>query len=483
MYRSELASYTSERSIATDADSSRLASGMWGVFGVLAILGLVTPNPWLTACAMLVPPLLFKMLWRVGEPPILAFAAAFQWLQAASPVLAADIEWRHITDQSFGEFQEQAAWLSLFAVVALALGMTTVLRRMPPVDRDVVRALSQQLSSGRLFVAYLISLVLSVGLVWLSLHAGGLRQPIAALASIKWVPLFLLCWSTLQCQKPKRLMIFAVGIEVVIGFSGFFSSFKSVLFLLLIVAGGTASDRPRLPKMELAIVALLTLLLVTFWQAVKIDYRNYLNQGTGQQVVLVSFDQRMRFLARSAKNVTPEKMVDGVIDGVKRLGYIYYFAHSIRNVPKSIPHQKGELWLRALKHVFMPRILFPDKPSLNDSERTNLFTGLRVAGVKQGTSISIGYIGESYIDFGKWLMFAPIFVLGCLYAWIYRYFVYQDPNHLLGFAVATSILLFSAILIESSNIKIVGGVTTSVIAFAFLQIFAREKFLHKVLSR
>ena len=144
---------------------------------------------------------------------------------------------------------------------------------------------------------------------------------------------------------------------------------------------------------------------------------------------------------------------------------------------------KTKLWLGALKHVFMPRILFPNKPILNDSERTRLFTGLGVAGAKQGTSISIGYIGESYIDFGKWLMAVPIFLLGWLYGWIYSFFVSRDSSHLVGFAIATAILLFSAILIESSNIKIVGGIGTSLIAFALLQAFWQNRFLEKVVSR
>jgi hypothetical protein len=466
-----------------DMNSSRLISAVWGGFGVLAIIGLVTPNPWMTACAMLIPPIIFWLLWRPGEPPVLAFAAAFQWLQATCPVLAADIEWRALTDQPFGAYMQRAAWLSLISVTVLAIGMSTPLRRMPTINRDAVRSFSRELSSERLFVAYLVSLLMSTAFIWISMRAGGLRQPILALSSIKWVPLFLLCWSTLQCRKPRRWMTVAIGIELVIGFSGFFSSFKSVLFLLLIVTGGTASDRQRLPKAELGVVCVITLLLVAYWQAVKVDYRNYLNQGTGQQVVLVSFEQRMKYLAKSFTKVTPTKMAHGMIDGVKRLGYITYCAHALRTVPKSIPHQNGGLWLGAVKHVFMPRILFPDKPTLNDSERTTYFTGLRVAGARQGTSISIGYIGESYIDFGKRLMLIPIFMLGWLYGWIYRLFVCRDPGHLIGFAVATSILLFSAVMLETSNIKIVGGLATAVIAFGLLLVVAREWFLQKVLHR
>ena len=333
------------------------------------------------------------------------------------------------------------------------------------------------MSSKKLFLAYLFSLVLSVGFTWVSQRAGGLRQPILALASVKWVPLFILCWTTLQCRKPKNYMIAAVGIELVIGFSGYSSSFKNVLFLLLIVTAGTASDRREMPKAQLFFVGSLTLLFACYWQCIKVDYREFLNQGTGRQVVLVSFKDRVTFLASSVTSVTPQKMVDGVEHGIDRLGYITYFAYTLRNVPTNVRHQNGGLWLGAIKHVFMPRVLFPDKEELNESARTNKYTGLRVAGQRQGTSISIGYVGESYIDFGIWFMFFPILGLGYFYGWVYRYFASRDPDKLLGFGVATSILLFSAILVETSNIKLVGGVTTSVIAFVVMVRFAREKFL------
>ena len=123
-------------------ETARLKAGMWGLFGVLACLSLFTPNPWLTAAAMLTPPFLFWLLWRPGEPPELPFAAAFQWLQAASPVLAMDFEWRHISDQPYGKFEEQAAWLSLLSVVVLGIGMATSLRGAGLVDHHQVRKLS-----------------------------------------------------------------------------------------------------------------------------------------------------------------------------------------------------------------------------------------------------------------------------------------------------------------------------------------------------
>jgi hypothetical protein len=111
-------------------------------------------------------------------------------------------------------------------------------------------------------------------------------------------------------------------------------------------------------------------------------------------------------------------------------------------------------------HVLTPRFLFPDKPALDDSERTRLYAGVQVAGTETGTSIGIGYVGESYVDFGPIWMFAPIFFLGLFYGFINRFFISRAKYKLLGAAMAVSVLIFNAYAIETSNIKLVGGVVS-----------------------
>jgi uncharacterized iron-regulated membrane protein len=57
-----------------------------------------------------------------------------------------------------------------------------------------------------------------------------------------------------------------------------------------------------------------------------------------------------------------------------------------------------------------PRALFPDKPPVpDDSAVTEYYTGIYILG--ESTSISIGYVGELYIDFG---FFGSILVAGLL---------------------------------------------------------------------
>src|SRR5262249_38165568 len=138
-------------------------------------------------------------------------------------------------------------------------------------------------------------------------------------------------------------------------------------------------------------------------------------------------------------------------------------AHCIVNVPENVPYEHGTLWFGAIQHAFMPRLFFPNKPTLDDSVRTQKYTGMEVAGREQGASIGIGYIAESYIDFGRYWMLAPIFLLGVFYGLIYRFFAFRQRYGLLGVAAAIAILVFGAYSIETSNIKLIGGNAMSVL--------------------
>ena len=429
-----------------------------GLCVAAAMFGLITTNPSLTAVGCLFPAMLFFILWRTGEPPVFLFGLLFQWLQVFIPVVAANIQGETLRESFGGPELTQSAWYSYAGLLVLAgsirVGQSLWRRAIPTAD-----ALSKHLHPGRLVAAYLLSLVLVSAFQYAGVRIGGLRQLSASIATIKWVPVFLLAWSSFSHRRHYGSLAFVTTIELVVGFSGFFSGFKQVLLLLLVVVTGASIRSRQMPWAWLTIIASLTLLLAAIWQGVKSDYRLYLSQGTGKQVVTVGFLERMQHLGHLMGRIQPGRVSEGLGEGMERLGYLKFFAESIRNVPQAIPHENGQLWLGAVQHVLMPRVFFPHKPAINDSDRTNKYTGLGVAGAEQGTSISIGYMGESYIDFGFPGMLFPIFLLGVFYGAAYKYFTQPKDSQLalLGSAIATPLLFFTIYLFETSNIKIVGA--------------------------
>ena len=75
-------------------------------------------------------------------------------------------------------------------------------------------------------------------------------------------------------------------------------------------------------------------------------------------------------------------------------------------------------------------------------------------------------------------MFAPIFALGCFWGWLYRFITNLGSIPLLGLAAATTILLRSAILFESSNVKMFPSAVILLLVYSmFIRFFGKNIWL------
>ncbi len=449
-----------------------LPRSIWMVSAVLIAWGLSTMNPLLTAGAIVVLLVCAQLLWRPGEPPVLLFVCAIQWVQASTAVFYANY-YAMPLDLCFGGlWAESATWLCLVGVLALGLGMRVAL--LHPVRADPPKMTN--IKSGSVFIFYLVSFAGAAVLDRVAWIIPGLAQFILAFIAIKWAILFLLFYSVLERRQGYWFMGIAFLIEVAAGVVGFFANFKTVFFLLSIAlfTSSTRSWRKRI-VLALAISAVL-LLMGIVWAVIKGEYRDFLNQGTNTQQVLVPLSERADKLLAEAGDFSEEQFSEGIDAMVLRISYVKFFAMTLESVPNDMPYENGDLWLGALKHIATPRILFPDKAPLNDSEITQKYLGIAVAGAEQGTSIGIGYMAESYIDYGPFWMCLPIFGLGLFYGLIYRYFVVRSDSRVLGFAAAVALLLPAAQDFAASNVKILGGVV-----MAFIVIVIAFKLFKKLL--
>ncbi len=447
------------QSLAAPLPKTIVPGWAWAVTLLLVAWGITTANPKISVFSVILLPVFGLLLWRVGEPPVLMFACMMQWLQAAGAIFYTNGLGKSLID-SGGPAFEKATWLSLFGVLSLALGMRVASIRFPPPSVEKFKTEISALSPARLFIAFVALFIISVAVQRVAFRFPRVAQSMLALTSLKWVPAFLLAYAVLERRKGYTLLFAMVASEFVMGLLAYFAGFKDVFFVLTVVL--LTSKRHRLPLARWASVILLLvglLFLSSIWTSIRGEYREFLNRGTGEQVVLEPVDKRIAKLAELLDDLNAEKIAEGWEASLLRLSYVDFFGHCIRSVPSAMPYEKGALWLGAVQHVLMPRLFFPDKPVISDSLRTQKYTGLYVAGEEQGTSIGIGYMAESYIDFGPYLMFVPVFLLGVFYGLTYRLFATRNKNVWLGIAVGSSILIFGAYHIETSNIKLVGGNT------------------------
>jgi hypothetical protein len=460
--------------MALDPEKSIWARRLTAICAVGAVFGLFSANPLLTGAGLLVLPLLFMLLWNTSEPPVLLFAATFQWVQVFVPVLTADAGGESIGENAGVPAVETAAWLGLATVLALAAGMRLGRGSSALGTVRELRKESTELAPRKLFIGYLVCLVLPSLAAGVAQAVPGLRQAFLSLTLFRWILAFIVFWCATSERRFNRVATTVLIVELVLGFGGFFSSFKTILFLAAIVVLGSEVRLTRLLRPATLLLA-FCVLLTTYWQAIKVDYRMFLNQGARNQSIQVSPLDRAFYLTNRTRTLTVEEMYGGLESGIDRLGYLHFFGLTIQQVPAFVPHQGGRLWREAIDHILMPRIFFPNKPAISDSARTREFSGVRVAGEEEGTEISLGYAADCYIDFGPILMFAPILVIGIGLGWSYRWLATRATSRLMGLAAGTTLVLVHGINFGASNIKLLGGVLTTVLVLsALLMLWGRK---------
>lgn len=446
---------------------AKLPFGVYVIAGAAALLGSLSANPLLSVVAIISLVSFIKLLWRPGEPPVLAFAVSFQWLQVTSKVFHAN--YLVLPVESLRMYSEVtgAIWASLAGLWVLTLGIRFGLRNMRALPLGMVDQQARSISITRVGLLYVGLTILTSGAAAFASGMGGLRQIILAAASVKWVAYFVFAYLCLYRREKYGLLILATAFEVVQGI-GFFSGFKTVLFLLVIVIV-TARVKVRMGSLAgITAVGMLLLVMGLAWTAIKGEYREFLNQGTSAQSVVVSDEQMLAKLGEMVFALDPSDLVDAADPLFRRLAYVDFFAATMDYVPAVAPHERGALWSQSVMHVLRPRLLFPNKPVLpSDSELTMAYTGLYLASDAAGTSISIGYMGESYIDFGIPGMFIPIFLLGIFWGGIYRFFFRRPDLLLLGFAFATAALV-EMYQFEMASIKVLGGVLMQFLVLALI---------------
>jgi len=429
----------------------------WGICVGFAILGWFTPNGLLTCAAFLALPVIVFLVWRHGEPPVLLFGCTFQWLQATAAIFYTNHQGVTL-EEAFGSYELTAAtWLSIVGVIVLAAGVRCAFigagrPRQPELEKEAA-----SLDVRKIGTFYVAAFVFSTLILFLASRFWSASQIIAAFASIKWAAVFILCYTVLYQRRGYGLLCGCLVLEFVTGLFGVFSSFKSVFFVLIVAALSfpAALKGTRL----IAMIAGLLVLLITgvAWSSIKTDYRAFLTDEMSGPEETLPIERRFDKLSDLTESLTWDNLIEGFDTLILRVSYVNFFALTLENVPSRVPYEHGALWEDAVTRVFMPRVLFPNKSLLDDSERNRFYTGANVAGAESNTSIGIGYFGESYIDFGPVFMFIPIFLLGLFYGLINRLFVTHVRYKLLGSAFAVAVLLFNAYAIESSNAKLVGG--------------------------
>jgi hypothetical protein len=451
---------------------------------VAAVFGL-GPNTGIGLVALAVLAAGVVLLHRPGEMPILLAVFAFQWLQASIAIFYGN--WRNVGfDQFFtlpGE-HEVATYLILLGLFSLSIGMRLGAGkqnyRHAAMARHVVNMHPQHLWFQLFAASWIVATLASLLIILIP----GLSQLLLGVANLKWAGYCLFTYATFaRPDGNKSLWLMVFGVELGLSTASYFSSFKDVfLYTLLALAAANIKVNVRAVVGGLFFGICLIFLFI-IWTAIKTEYRFYLSGGLNQQIIIVDLFSALAKFFELAWEVEAPELDDATYQLIRRISYVQHFGATLNYVPSVVPYEYGTLWLDAITRPFTPRIFFPDKAIIDESLLTAKYTGLNITGMDKGTQITIGYIGEMYIDFGMWgvpiLALIVGLVLGLVYRWLSR-----SPSTLGPIGIALSAPVFMPVMaLERSSAKIVGGLFASLLASWLFAKFVAPRFTPWLLAR
>ncbi len=429
--------------------------------------------------------IIFKLFWVEETPPVILVALLFQWLSivvgyiylSMTDAEMIDMLWR---PQYSLENINQTYWLSVFGLLFFAIGLKLAIYNLK--KKEIPIELLQKYDVTKIIIIYSLFTIFSGALFsFIRFRIPGISQPINMLSYLKWSLLFIMLYVAMKNNEKLGLVSIVLGIEVLMGFTGIFSEFKEVLIMIPVIYLTFNKIKGTKQIIFLTFFAILLFNFGAVWSYVKGEYRMFLSGGERVQIVTVSKGDALNKLFELTTELTAETYQMGIESMVKRFFFIEYFSATVNYIPERQPYMQGENWNNAVKHVLMPRLFFPNKKAIDDSEQTMKLTGIQLSGAKQGVSISIGYMAEAYADYGPFYMMVPIFILGFISGLMYKYFVNATKNPMWSYALIFP--MYYLININGKNIiKITGNLFMYFLVFYLIVRFALpiiDKFIQK----
>ena len=452
-----------------------------GILGAVFLLGVLEfrNGVYLFVC-MAALYLMLPLLFRNNRPGMIVFAFALQWVQVITYVIWMNTFNRDIN--YYSNHADVAIICSCIGLIVIAAVFSLTINKVPLVSDASFAKAAKSFDEKKVLILYTGSTLFLGGLQYALGNNSGFAQILGTLASLKWI--FLMIYGYTCWANKKNWPIFAAMVlfEFITSLYSYFSSFKEVI-LMAIAMGITLVRTISFKQAIIGIVAGCALLFIFIgWTAIKSDYRNYLNQGKGQQVVEVSRSEAFSKIGQKVSTLSWDDFQFASYMLMYRLQYILHLAKSMDRVPEIIPHEDGHLWWENITYVLEPRLLFPNKPIYDATVKTVKYTGIRYAGRKKGSSFSLGYFADSYIDFGFTGMFIPLAIIGLVLGGIYRLFIGLSSINILFRYSIINVVFYEFSVFEADGLFLFGRLLLLTLVYFVLAktLFPRlETWLYK----
>lgn len=295
----------------------------------------------------------------------------------------------------------------------------------------------------------------------------GGRQALTVVVSTIPILAFAILFRKVLVREAEPVdKVFVVGflvLRLIVGLSsGWLGSFASII---VVCAAVFVTEKRKIPRFALIMVILFTL----FFQVGKQEFRKVYwttdTQTSKMDRVRFWTDASLSKWQDAASDPTGEALADAINLSLSRVSLLTQTANVVDLTPSIVPYQGGQLY-SYLVVTWIPRALWPDKPSVSEANRFYQVTyGLSTEEGLETVAIGVGVLTEAYISFGWLGVVGIMFLMGIFYD-AYRRMFFSSRSDLLMTGVGIA-LLPQMISIESQMAAYLGGIVQQV-AFTLL---------------
>jgi hypothetical protein len=390
--------------------------------------------------------------WLKGhrdKMPLFASIAALFWLAYSVPLFWA----KHVVTGVFGsrvlteDTITESLYLAIFGVVCLWLGMRAAAYShwLPNVRKDVSNSPNRLNYLRAIFVfGTLVKIFVPI-----TAFGPGARQIVSSFENIVPVAAFAIFFRYYLrgriLQFDKLLIYVYAMVSVVAGISsGWLGSVVSIGVVCTVVF---IYERRKFPVMA----ALIVFPVILFFQPAKSAFRERYWRGdssdTSTERATFWLENSWQLWNQALINQDGEQLRELSDATLSRLSLLQQTAHVMELTPSKVPYQYGRLY-SYIAVTFVPRFLWPDKPSVNDANHWyQVSYGLTDPHQLSTVSIAVGTVAESYINFGWFGPVLIIFPLGIFLGSFERIFLHADSSLL--FSCVGAVLIPQLLAIES----------------------------------
>lgn len=414
--------------------------------------------------------LLFFVFFKIQQPlkpSVFTILFIYHLLQIIAGVwlsnfLDKDIDYR-------SEFLGTATIYSYAGLFCLMLPIMIFQNNLPKINFDILRNHADRLSIYKSFRFYLTMFFVANFLGAIAFFYSGLSQFIISISNLKWFAFVLFGLQVFIKKKMLKEFALVSSLEFAIGFFSFFSNFKIVLIYLVFIFLFFLVKISFKQLLLAFLILIFSFYLGVKWTSVKGEYRNYLNQGSNSQTVVIGQNDAFNKLLELSDNETDFNV--SAAQFFDRLQYTYHFAKTIERVPAVLPFENGGHLSSILLYVLTPRALNPDKKINESSKNATKYTGISYLGIEKGVSFSLGYFADLYIDFGLLGMLIYLILLGVIYGGSYYYFVRFTSNNVIFNYAFVSAIFMETIAFELDCVYMFGRLFANLIMFYLIKLF------------